>query len=207
METKKRYDHLVKLVMVGDAGIGKSSLLSKFTSGAFNQNYLTTVGVDLLFTTVEVEQKRVRFQLWDTAGAERFRSITASFYRGAHVIIVAFDVTNGDSYMSLPRWISEARRYKNSECDVILVATKADDDENRQVDSDHILALETTYGIPCVETSAKSSKNVNELFDIIAHDQMKKKEEERKGIEKAKSEKRKITLTLTRRFSSFACCS
>ena len=96
--TKKDYDQLFKLVLIGDTGVGKSCLLLRFADDQFTESYISTIGVDFRFKTVQVDGKTIKLQIWDTAGQERFRTITSSYYRGANGIIVIFDITEEDSF-------------------------------------------------------------------------------------------------------------
>ena len=97
------HDHLFKLLIIGDSGVGKSSLLVRFADNTFSGNYITTIGVDFKIRTIEINGERVKLQIWDTAGQERFRTITSTYYRGTHGVIVVYDVTSGDSFANVKR--------------------------------------------------------------------------------------------------------
>ena len=99
----KDYDHLFKLVIIGDSGVGKSSLLVRFADDTFSENCISTIGVDFKIKTIDINGERVKLQLWDTAGQERFRTITATYYRGTHGVIVVYDVTSGESFANVKR--------------------------------------------------------------------------------------------------------
>ena len=92
------YDYLFKIVVIGDSSVGKSSICTRYTKGFYNETFITTIGVDFECHTVTVDDKVVKLQIWDTAGQERFIAITNSFYRGAHGIVIVFDVTNWESF-------------------------------------------------------------------------------------------------------------
>lgn len=98
------YDYLFKILLVGDACVGKSKLLVKFVDHVFDHTYMSTVGVDFKIRSIQLDNKRVKLQVWDSAGQERFRTITSSYYRGAHAIIVCFDVTSNDSFINVKQW-------------------------------------------------------------------------------------------------------
>ncbi|KAK1071653.1 ras GTPase, partial [Friedmanniomyces endolithicus] len=93
-----RYDYLFKLLLIGDSGVGKSCLLLRFADDTYTESYISTIGVDFKIRTIELDGKTVKLQIWDTAGQERFRTITSSYYRGAHCICVVYDVTDMDSF-------------------------------------------------------------------------------------------------------------
>lgn len=123
--TGKDYDYLFKLLIIGDAGVGKSSLLVRFADNLFTSAYINTIGVDFKIRTVEYEGKRIKLQIWDTAGQERFRTITATYYRGTHGVIVVYDVTDRESYENVQRWMTEID--KNCEnVSRVLVGNKID---------------------------------------------------------------------------------
>ena len=184
-ETSGHYDALVRVVVVGNAGVGKTSLLRKFSTDEFvsEEDYSSTLGVDFMHKIILVNKKHVKIQLWDTAGQERFRSITSSFYRLGNVILLVFDVTNIESYSSIAKWIGEIQIYKQKECEIILIANKCDDTKHREIDPEHIALLEKKFGLPCVETSAKTAQNLDELFNIIAVDYIKKSTTTKKQTE------------------------
>ena len=120
------YDFLYKLLMIGDSGVGKSSLLLRFASDQFEDSYMTTVGLDFKIRTVEVDGKVVKLQMWDTAGQERFRTITSSYYRGAQGIIVVFAVDDTKSFENVKTWVTEIERYAGEGVVKLLVGNKCD---------------------------------------------------------------------------------
>ncbi|VDD86617.1 unnamed protein product [Enterobius vermicularis] len=160
------YDHLFKLLIIGDSGVGKSSLLLRFADNTFSPNYITTIGVDFKIRTITVNGQRVKLQIWDTAGQERFRTITSTYYRGTHGVIVVYDVTSGDSFSNVKRWLHEI----DTNCDnvqKILVGNKADDPDRRVVLEVDAKKFAETMGIQFFETSAKENINVEEMFNCI----------------------------------------
>uniref|UniRef100_A0A3Q2QRZ1 Si:dkey-16l2.16 n=1 Tax=Fundulus heteroclitus TaxID=8078 RepID=A0A3Q2QRZ1_FUNHE len=103
----KDYNHLFKLLIIGDSNVGKSSLLLRFADNSFSGSYITTIGVDFKIRTVDIEGERVKLQIWDTAGQERFRTITSTYYRNTHGVIIVYDVTNAESFVNVKRWLNE----------------------------------------------------------------------------------------------------
>mmetsp|Transcript_35141 Transcript_35141/g.71640 ORF Transcript_35141/g.71640 Transcript_35141/m.71640 type:complete len:131 (+) Transcript_35141:108-500(+) len=126
MAVKRDYDHLFKLVLIGDSGVGKSCLLLRFADNAFTDSYISTIGVDFRFRTVKVEKHTVKLQIWDTAGQERFRTITSAYYRGADGIIMVYDVTNQESFNHVADWLTEVNRYASEGTCKLLVGNKSD---------------------------------------------------------------------------------
>ena len=106
METKPNatYDYLIKLLLIGDSGVGKSCLLLRFSDDAFNTSFITTIGIDFKIRTVEIDNKRCKLQIWDTAGQERFRNITSAYYRGAMGILLVYDITDEQSFANIRNW-------------------------------------------------------------------------------------------------------
>jgi len=170
------YDHLFKLLIIGDSGVGKSSLLARYVDDVFTESYISTIGVDFkirsLYLTDEKsgKEKHVKLQAWDTAGQERFRTITSSYYRGAHGILVVYDITDTDSFDHVEEWLSEIDRFAQSEVRRILIANKCDAEKRRVVSTEQGEELAAKYDIPFTETSAKESTNVEEAFLIMVKD-------------------------------------
>jgi Ras-related protein Rab-1A len=99
------YDYLFKILLIGDSGVGKSSILTQFANKTFTDSYMSTIGVDFTIKTVDIDGKAVKLQIWDTAGQERFRTITSSYYRGAHGINLEYDITNVESFNNIKQWL------------------------------------------------------------------------------------------------------
>lgn len=104
------YDHLLKILIIGDTGVGKSCLMLRFTDDLFNEKQLATIGVDFKVKYVSIGAKKLKLALWDTAGQERFRTLTASYYRNAQGIIVTYDVSNADTFRNIKQWLQEVGR-------------------------------------------------------------------------------------------------
>ncbi|XVF79748.1 hypothetical protein PTKIN_Ptkin15bG0014500 [Pterospermum kingtungense] len=146
------YDYLFKLLLIGDSGVGKSCLLLRFADDSYIESYISTIGVDF----------------WDTAGQERFRTITSSYYRGAHGIIIVYDVTDQESFNNVKQWLSEIDRYASDNVNKLLVGNKCDLTANKVVSYEAGKALADEVGIPFLETSAKNSTNVEQAFMAMA---------------------------------------
>ena len=158
-----RSDFLYKLLMIGDSGVGKSSLLLRFASDQFEESYMTTVGLDFKIRTVEVDGKVVKLQMWDTAGQERFRTITSSYYRGAQGIIVVFAVDDQKSFENVKTWVTEIERYAGEGVVKLLVGNKCDL-ESRAVTTEDAEKFAAELNMQYMETSAKTAVNVEDTF-------------------------------------------
>lgn len=180
---KRDYDHLFKLVLIGDSGVGKSCLLLRFADGAFTESYISTIGVDFRFRTVKIEDQTVKLQIWDTAGQERFRTITSAYYRGADGIIMVYDVTNRDSFMHVRDWLAEVNNYAPDDtCQKLLIGNKSDR-KDKVVSTKEGKELASELGMPFLETSALTADNVEQAFLRVGADLIKLKEEAEKQAE------------------------
>jgi len=165
---ENEYDYLFKLLLVGDSNVGKSSLLLRFVDNTFSENYVSTIGVDFKIRTIKLDQKILKLQIWDTAGQERFRTITSSFYRGAHGIGIVYDCTAPDSFKNVNQWIQEIDRYASDNVSKLLIANKCDLTSEKVVKSATGRNYAEKLGIPFLETSAKYSINVTQAFMNMA---------------------------------------
>ena len=162
------YDYLFKLIIIGDSGIGKSCLLNRFAEDAYTDAYISTIGVDFKIRTLEIDGRIVKLQIWDTAGQERFRTITSSYYRGAHGIMLVYDITNPDSFANLNQWLKEVETYAKDDARKIIIGTKADLASKRRVEYTDALEYAKDHGMEYVETSAKTTQNIELAFTSLA---------------------------------------
>lgn len=158
------YDFLFKLLLIGDSGVGKSCLLLRFADDTYTESYISTIGVDFKIRTIELEGKTIKLQIWDTAGQERFRTITSSYYRGAHGIIVVYDVTDMESFNNVKTWLNEIDKYATDKVNKLLVGNKCDLVVKKVVDFQTAKDFADQLEIPFLETSAKNATNVEQAF-------------------------------------------
>lgn len=162
------YDYLFKLLLIGDSGVGKSCLLLRFADDTYTESYISTIGVDFKIRTIELDGKTIKLQIWDTAGQERFRTITSSYYRGAHGIIVVYDVTDQESFNNVKQWLQEIDRYASENVNKLLVGNKCDLTTKKVVDFTTAKEYADQLGVPFLETSAKNATNVEQAFMTMA---------------------------------------
>ncbi|XP_051541359.1 ras-related protein Rab-35-like [Myxocyprinus asiaticus] len=191
------YDYLFKLLIIGDSGVGKSSLLLRFADNTFSGSYITTIGVDFKIRTVEINGEKVKLQIWDTAGQERFRTITSTYYRGTHGVIVVYDVTSAESFVNVKRWLHEINQNCDEVCR-ILVGNKNDDPGSKVVETNDAQKFAEQMGIQLFETSAKENVNVEDMFNCITElvlkarkESVAKQQQQSEVIKLNKSSKRK----------------
>lgn len=164
------YDFFIKLLVIGDSGVGKSCLLLRFCDDSFTPSFITTIGLDLKVRTVDIDGKRVKLQIWDTAGQERFRAITTAYYRSAMGILVVYDVTDERSFNNVRNWVRNTEQFAAEDVVRILVGNKCDMADKRAVPRERAEALAAEYGMAFVETSAKAGIRVDEAFMRIARE-------------------------------------
>merc|ERR1719190_200320 len=127
------YDYLLKVVMVGDSGVGKSCLLKRFASNEWQDGYISTIGVDFEIVTLNLQNQVVKLQIWDTAGQERFHNITTSYYRGAMGIMLVYDITNAKSFDNIAKWLRNIDEHANEDVERMILGNKADMEDKRVV--------------------------------------------------------------------------
>ncbi|CAO1614809.1 unnamed protein product [Sympodiomycopsis kandeliae] len=164
------YDLLLKLLLIGDSGVGKSCLLLRFCDDAWTPSFITTIGIDFKIRTIELDGKRIKLQIWDTAGQERFRTITTAYYRGAMGILLVFDVTDERSFQNIRTWHSNIEQHASEGVSKLLVGNKSDWTEKRVVSTEEAQELAKELGIPYVETSAKNNDQVDDAFFSLARE-------------------------------------
>ncbi|KAI8325571.1 GTP-binding protein SAS1, partial [Martensiomyces pterosporus] len=164
------YDYLMKLLLIGDSGVGKSCVLLRFSDDSFTPSFITTIGIDFKIRTIELDGKRIKLQIWDTAGQERFRTITTAYYRGAMGILLVYDVTDERSFNNIENWYRNIEQHASEGVNKILIGNKCDIEERRAVPKEKGQKLAEELGIKFLETSAKSNTNVDEAFFSLARD-------------------------------------
>ena len=157
-----------KIVVIGDINVGKTSILSRFRYGSFEQSYMPTLGIDFFTKNLFYEDKTIRLILWDTAGQERFRSLIPSYLKNADCIIIVYDITNKDSFNSLTNWLSDAKNNTIEGTIFVICGNKIDLKEKRVVTNEEIDEYIKKENLLYVECSAQNGEGIKELFNLIA---------------------------------------
>jgi len=174
---KMSYKYLFKYIIVGDSMVGKSCLLVQFTDKRFEPAHFFTIGVEYGARMIDIEDKPIKLQIWDTAGQEVFRSITRSFYRGAAGALLVYDITRRATFDNISRWLEDVRQHSNFNMEIILIGNKSDLECQRTVQKEEGYAFAREHGLLFMETSAKTSFNVDEAFMISAREIYRKLKE------------------------------
>jgi len=162
------YKYLFKYIIVGDTAVGKSCLLLQFTDKRFQPVHDLTIGVEFGSRTVTIDGNQIKLQIWDTAGQEKFRSITRSYYRGTTGALLVYDITRRETFDHLTEWLEDCRKYSNPNMVVMLIGNKCDLEEKRQISREEGEKFAKQNGLFFLETSAKTDQNVDEAFIATA---------------------------------------
>ena len=166
--SEEEYDYIFKVLLIGNSDVGKSSLILRYVDQIWNDVFVPTIGVDFKVKSLQIDNKRVKMQIWDTAGQERFRNVISSYFKGAHGILLIYDITARDSFKELENWLGEVERNATPQVLKILIGNKCDLEEQRQITVDEGEAFAARNGMKFIETSAKNNTNVNEAFEALA---------------------------------------
>ena len=167
---KRNYDYLFKIVMLGDRAVGKTNLMNQFVNGEFSDDNTPRIGFDFLQSTLEINTKTIRLQIWDFHPSERFTNAPPTYYRGTYGIIVVYDVTNRRSFANVDKWIADIRIKGHPNLSILLLGNKCDQKNRRQVSREEGERKAKEFGAMFKETSAKDATNVKTVFNILAVD-------------------------------------
>ena len=164
---EEHYDHLVKILLIGESGVGKTCILQRFNRDDFLVNHLATIAIDFKMKIFDVDNTKLKMQIWDTAGQERYNTLTSGFFKAAHGIMVCYSVTDEKSFQSINKWIAQIKNLAPKDVKVILVGNKCDLRNDRMVSTEAGIECAQRYDVPFVETSAFSGDNVVNAFETL----------------------------------------
>ena len=157
-------DFKLKIVVVGDSGVGKTNLIKRFITNEFNQNFKATIGVEFMSKTYKINKHLFKIEIWDTAGQERYKSITAIYYKGSKGALIVYDTTAQSTFNNIDKWIMEIKDKTSKDIKLMIIGNKIDLKDEREVKNEEALKKADTLGIPLMETSALDATNVKEAF-------------------------------------------
>jgi len=181
---EEEYDHIFKVLLLGNSDVGKSSLILRYVDQVWSDTFVPTIGVDFKVKTLEIDNKQIKMQIWDTAGQERFRNVISSYFRGSHGILLIYDITNRDSFKNLENWLIEIEKNASQNVLKILIGNKNDLVNDREIQSEEGQAFANRNGMEFIETSAKMNTNVTEAFEALAKLMMKFNSEKKNVLNK-----------------------
>ena len=158
-------DVLFKILLIGDSGVGKTSVILRYTKNVFHEEFLNSIGVDFKSKDLNIDGRKVKLQIWDTAGQERFRTITTSYYRGAHAIVIVFDLTKRQTYEHVQKWMNDINRFAKENVLKLIIGNKSDLTNEIQVSYEEVRALASQMKATYFSVSAKKNENINEFFE------------------------------------------
>ncbi|KAJ3449312.1 ras-related protein rab11 [Anaeramoeba flamelloides] len=212
MTEEDPYDLLFKIVLIGDSGVGKSNLLTRFTRNEFNLESKSTIGVEFATKSVQLDGLTVKAQIWDTAGQEKYRAITSAYYRGAVGALLVYDTTKYESFVNVEEWLEELRSNIDNDILILLVGNKIDLVESRTVQTKEAKKFAEEHDLLFIETSAKDSTNVELGFLTLLEEIQKILNKKQKNEENQEDEKIEqttggtIVVTETNENGKKSCC-
>ena len=163
----EEYDMMVKVIIIGDSGVGKTNIMSKFLKNKFMEESKATVGVEFGSKLFDLNGHKIRAQIWDTAGQEKYKSITGAYFKGSKGALVVYDITQKSTYESLEKWVNDLKSAGDPKITIILIGNKSDLEENRQVSKEQGEEKAKSFGCAFLETSALSGDNIDKAFNMM----------------------------------------
>ena len=158
-----------KVLLLGNSSVGKTCILIRFSEDTFNDNYEVTIGLNYRIKTITLDNTPIKMQIWDTSGEEKFKAIAKNFYRGAHGVLLVYDICQKNSFLDVKSWIEQIiENADNDDIVMILCGNKCDNEKERKISKEEGENLAKNYGIPFFECSAKNNFNINEIFETMA---------------------------------------
>lgn len=202
----KKYDHLFKVLLLGEAAVGKTCILIRYTDNTFSTEQITTLGVDLKKKNMVIDGSKIVLQLWDTAGQDRYAAVTKQFFKGAQAIILVYSINDTSTFNKVEDWISQIHQLVGSNIVKVLVGNKSDLEDERQIKKEEGEALAKKNDFYFFETSAFLNQNIQEVFDYTAQELYSRAKKDEDKIEKNKEGKIKINQDIIVNPKQKKCC-
>ena len=168
------YDVLFKIILGGDTSVGKTNIINKYIKNEFHEDFFATIGVEFSHKQFIIDNHKIKAQIWDTAGQERYKSITSAYYKGAKGALIVYDITNKFTFDSVDKWVQDLNLYGDKNLTLLLVGNKSDLVDKRQVSQEEGEEKAKSFSLGFIETSACSGDNIDQAFDIMLKEVLKK---------------------------------
>ncbi len=167
MNSDKEYEYLIKILIVGDSTVGKTNFIKKYVENKFNESYFASTGIDLITTSIKIEGKSFKIQIWDTAGQEKYRAMTKNLFLKTQGIVIIFDISNETSFINLKSWMNDIKEECSADIPMILVGNKLDLEDKRVIDKERAMEFAKNEKLEYIETSSKTGENINKALSLI----------------------------------------
>jgi len=197
----------LKLIVLGDSGVGKTNIIKKYVNDEFSSDTKATVGVEFFYKTFKINNDIIKLEIWDTAGQERYKSITSAYYRGSRGALIVYDITRVSSFESIERWMSEINEKVTGSLKMLVIGNKVDLEEERKVSIEEALSKAQSLSVPLLETSALESTNIDKAFKLLLKE-MYKEFKKQQNIEKKdiKNKSEGMILDVDNKKKKSGCC-
>ena len=163
----EEYEMMVKVILIGDSGVGKTNIMSKFLKNQFMEESKATIGVEFGSKLFNHEGHKIKAQIWDTAGQEKYKAITGAYYKGSKGALVVYDITQKKTFENIEKWVNDLKAAGDPKITIILIGNKNDLDDKRQVSKDQGEEKARSFGCAFLETSAYSGDNIDKAFNLM----------------------------------------
>ena len=167
MTDADEYDMMIKVVLIGDSGVGKTNIMSKFLKNQFMENSKATVGVEFGSKLFIHQDHKIKAQIWDTAGQEKYKAITGAYYKGSKGALVIYDITRKETFANLEKWVNDLKTAGDPKITIIIIGNKCDLADKRQISKEEGEEKAKSFGCAFLETSAFNGENIDKAFDIM----------------------------------------
>jgi Ras-related protein Rab-11B len=169
IDNDEEYDMILKILIIGDSGVGKSNLLLRYVKNEFSPDLRSTVGVEFGYKMLKIDDLDIKAQIWDTAGQERYKAITSAYYKGAKGVLIVYDITRKQSYENLENWLNDFKMKSDENASIVIIGNKSDLIEKREIDTEEAKNFASLHNLAFFETSAKENENVDKAFyDLVS---------------------------------------